>query len=141
MTSTPHREGRRRSDQRIDQRIIAVFSSPVTAGWVVLAIGVLCILFGLIAWSVRANYQADRDRDARAVYAVCLTANDRRAEVKDIALQFVENDRFFIEFVDSFLPDGLDEAFKDPLLDRYAQQVADIEDAYEPEPCALPLED
>jgi hypothetical protein len=131
MTSTPHREGRRRSDQRIDQRIIAVFSSPVTAGWVVLAIGVLCILFGLIAWSVRANYQADRASDARAVYTVCLTANDRRAEVKDIALQFV----------DSFLPDGLDEAFKDPLLDRYAQQVADIEDAYEPEPCALPLED
>jgi len=119
-----------------------LFGRPVTVGWIVLVSWVIFVCVGLIAWSVRHNYQADRESDeratARAEYFDCLSTNARRADVEEIALKFVENDRFFIEFVDSFIPGGLDDAFKQPLLDRYAQQVDDIEAAYKPEPCPLP---
>lgn len=119
-----------------------LFGRNVTVGWIVLVSWVIFGCVGLIAWSVRHNYQADRDRavrqDAQADYVACLGRNDRRDELEKIALQLVGNDRFFIEFIDGFIPEGLPIDFKQPLLDRYDQQVVDIEAAYKPEPCPPP---
>lgn len=119
-------------------RIGGLFARPVSVGWIVLVAWVVFICVALIGWSVRSNYEADKNRDLRAEYSNCRAANDRREAIKDISLQFVENDRFFIEFVDSFIPGGLDVAFKQPLLDRYAQQVDDIRAAFIPQVCVAP---
>ena len=133
----------RRAGSRLnDTRIGHLFGRTVTVGWIVFVSWVMFVCVALIGWSVRVNYRADRERDERAreriEYLDCLSTNDRRADVEDIALKFVENDRFLIEFIDTFIPGGLDEAFKRPLFDRYEQQVADIEAAYKPEPCLTP---
>lgn len=72
-------------------------------------------------------------RDLRA--ADCRSANARREDIKQVALKLVANDKYLIEFMDDFIPDGLPADFRDPLLARYRQQVAEIEEAFKPAPC------
>lgn len=64
----------------------------------------------------------------------CRSANERRADIQNVALQLVGNDRFLIEFVDTF-NDGLPDDLKRPLLARYDEQADEIEAAFAPVTC------
>lgn len=134
MTNRLRRAASRLSETRVGH----LFARYVTVGWIVAVIAVLAICFALISYRISANFSADQKRADRADYIDCLARNDRRSDVKDIALRFVENDKFLIEFIDQSIPTGLPDEFKQPLFDRYAQQVQDIEDAYKPEVCSRP---
>lgn len=65
----------------------------------------------------------------------CRSTNARRQEVEGIFKQLVDNDQNLIELADGLTPGGLPDSFKRPLLDRYAQQLRDIDDAYRLAPC------
>lgn len=66
----------------------------------------------------------------------CRLTNARREEVQQIFEKLVDNDRNLIEAADALSENGLPDAFKDPLLERYQDQLDDIEAAYQPTPCA-----
>jgi hypothetical protein len=89
------------------------------------------VLIGFVLAIVLAGVATVRNLRAED----CRAANARRAETKQVALDLVGNDKFFVDFIDSFIPDGLPATFKDPLLNRYQQQLNQIETAYRPIPC------
>lgn len=92
------------------------------------------ILIGLVSGIVLSGVWAVRDLRAED----CRSANDRRIEIRDIALGALGYDRFFLEFIDSSIPGGLDPEFTDPLFAELDLRETAIDDAYELVNCPGP---
>lgn len=92
------------------------------------------ILLAFVTAIVLAGISVVRDLRAED----CRGANARRAEIEDATQKLLDNDRNLIEFADLLSADGLPDAFKRPLLERYLRQQIEIRDAYRPANCPGP---
>lgn len=89
------------------------------------------VVLGLCVAIVLAGISAIRDLRRED----CASANVRRAELEDVALKLLDNDRNLIALADAQSEHGLPDEFKTPLLERYDSQEAAIRAAYAPAAC------
>lgn len=92
--------------RKTDVRLLA---RKVTVGWIALVLVVVFVSVGLIAYSVKANFDADRARDERNRVTECEAANRRRADAKTVALSDVSSDRQIWNAIDEIIADGIPE--------------------------------
>lgn len=114
----------------MDSTTIGWFSEEVrmTRGFLLAVVAVVFAFVGFGTWGAVATVNSLRDED-------CRQANERRADVREIAHDLVDNDRFLIGLADSLTTEGLPAEFTDPLAARYDDQDVKIDTAYAAEPC------
>lgn len=95
----------------------------MTRGFLLAVVLVMFSFMAFGAWSAVATVRDLRDDD-------CANANERRAELRAIAHELVDNDRFLISVADSLSEDGLPDEFINPLEARWTEQDARIDVAY-----------
>ena len=100
----------------------------ITRGFLLSVVIVSFTFVGFGAWAAVRTVSELREDD-------CNAANDRRGELRDIAHDLVDNDRFLIELANQLSSDGLPPEFLAPLQARYNDQDRKIDDAYANAPC------
>lgn len=95
----------------------------MTRGFLLTIVLVTFAFFGFATWSAVKTVNSLRDDD-------CLSANERRAQLRELGHQLVDNDRFLISVADNLSPGGLPDTFTIPLEARYTAIDAKIDTAY-----------
>lgn len=119
-----------------DRRVTTTASSggwlaeqvSITRGFLLSVVIVSFAFFGLGTWGAVHTVNSLREDD-------CHLANERRGELRDVAHDLVDNDRFLINLADGLSDDGLPEEFLAPLEARWHEQDAKIDSAYQNAPC------
>lgn len=65
----------------------------------------------------------------------CRFANERRAQILDVAHRLVDNDRLLLALADSVIEGGVPLGIYDPLIAQYDDLESDIDIAYAPVQC------
>lgn len=116
-------------------KVAAVLRRKVTVGWVLLVACMVFISVALIAYSVKANFNADRDRVDQTIHDTCVATNDVRSRAATVAEADVTSDRQIWQAIDDLIPDGLPEPARTVIFSGLDTRLARIKATYQQTHC------